>query len=259
MNFLHFFLINLIFIPIINCSVRCHTGTKYVKTRKFIKNELMNQNSVVIVTDYSTFQNSTRESDDKSFIKFLYASTNFEVPIVFVNKTKNNDMFIIKFHSNMVSYSNFGLEIISEDVKKNNGLNRENCADEKLNMKHWRIKSELSFCLAMYSCHIFTFSNRNDIKKELIFLTDEHFNISLSQAFISSKNFERKKLTFLEFDQQGFCICDDVLNYINDCKIKEKKINLFNFIVPVLVLIIVILIIFEIHEYIAKKKRVSTG
>lgn len=248
-----FFILSLV--QIINGSVRCSGGTKSVRTRQIIKSELKNQNSIYFVTDYA-FLNESGSVNEYPFVKLLILSANFDVPIMFINFS---DAFLLKIYSNVVTFSSTLPNVLGVNQKLKISLKNEMCSKNNFNVKEWIVKSNVSFCFAMFACHISSIDNQPSIRKELIFLSNTQLNQSTLQLVESGSSFfKRKFLSFIEFDNKGFCICDDgLLNYINDCV--EEKADLSNMYVllTILVFMVTVFIVFEIHERMARKRRVT--
>jgi hypothetical protein len=216
-----------------------------VRTRQFIRTELSYQSSVYFVTDYATAKENI--TTNEPFVKFFQASKSFFVPILFIN---TSDSFTIKFHSNLVSHNTAKVNITMIDLKRGSFLNNEKCAKSDLTVKEWIINSEVLFCFAMFACHV---QPSGEIEKELIFLMNDQFNRSIIKNFETSNYFKRKSLSFDEFEYKGFCICDYVTTYINECAIEvnDKLSNMYS-IISGIILFLTIFVVLHVYDKITK-------
>jgi hypothetical protein len=247
-------LIFLYFCQKISCRVNCSPEKKYVKNRKLIKTTLREKTPVYFMLDYAVFNETSINKKGNFLIKVFNTTEKFWFPFL-MTKDQKLGHYSFKAFSNRNGYITNGLNMTEVNENSKNAyksfLEREKCSEEKIKVKKFVVNSSESFCFAFISCHIEATKNNEDysITKSLIFLVNRNLNQSYNLN-LYAKNFIYKNVKFPEFDEKGFCVCDDLLYYMNDCQ-EDKLFTLFNFFL-ILGVIVLFYVINEIYHKINK-------
>lgn len=212
------------------CSAICSMDSKFVKIRKMMRKDLNLGNSIFVVTDYLIFNQSLVSRKMPSFIRLMYLSTSYDTPIIIV-KQKLRNGYMVKINSNMASLTStvhFNRTQTGDFVRN---LEYENCIENLIDTEEWTLKSKVSFFIMMMACHIEPSENPGiyTVSQRLIFVMDENFASTEYDDLENIKGLERKNVRFPEFDKDGLCICEDIINYTNDCPPEEVINDSLNF------------------------------
>lgn len=178
--------------------------------------------SIDILTDYASEDETLR---DDFFLKFLIFQKNVShLPLV-IGERKNG-MIDLKFYSNR-SFSvhmdlNCSKVIIAKDPKK---FEEKNCMDKNnIRMDGLLIKMKDPLCVKIFACHLEKNRGTIRISQRIIFLMSFGMDYELCHE---NENLKWQKLKIFEFEIQGFCICDHLEYYMNDCHETERDLNYF--------------------------------
>jgi hypothetical protein len=210
----------------------------------------MDEKPVYLVTDFAIFNRSNNLNRSKIFL--FYPSEIFKFPIL-ITKSDSKASELENFYKMKAAMKKHKIhrtnlfEILKTDDQQNISVEKfmenQKCSNEKVDVKRFVVNSSESFCIVLTAYHIQQTSfSINSISKNLIFLMDQNFNQSAENFDV--RNFIRENLEFSEFDEKGFCICDELLNYINECSYDENA-HCFNFFL-IIGLIILFYVISEI-------------
>lgn len=235
----------------INCSVRCSENSKSVQERQLMRKALNNGNSFFAITDYAVLDESVNISGVPEVVRLIHLSKGYHVPILFIKYRNEQNTFMVKMFSNMVTFTSTEQRIKVDSSPSNlkEFLNSEKCIEIVSNIA-WHVQSKNSFLIVMIACHMSPSKNPGQYltEKKLIFLTDENFNRSIIENFDAKKSLKRKFLEFSEFDSKGFCICDGLANYVNDCPREENIKGDFKIVILFVIFIAAVLILFKIYQ-----------
>lgn len=102
----------------------------------------------------------------------------------------------------------------------------------------------------LFACHLNKSEQKKsfDIERKIIFFTDNVENFKN----LNTIGTKRKHLKFDEFDKTGFCICDELNYYLNNCKEIKKETNCDGYII-IGIFIAIFLIVFWMHGFLTKE------
>lgn len=236
-----------------NCSFERHKIYERDQMRIKVMNCVVN-----FITDYEFLH---IESQNEPFFERLSEpGIEFHSPIYMFQCPGESDGSFYTILNPRHNYQAFEGKSIKFIEKRWNGkfnLGSENqCSNNLIEKKIWISQSNFDtpICLMLFNCHVEKTDTQGfyDIKKEIIFYVNKSFNDSMIQNCIDKIGLKRKFLKFDEFDQQGWCVCDELTYYLNDCKeIKWDFTPLINVIIFVIAFILMMIAI-EIFNYLKK-------
>lgn len=212
-------------IKISYAEVNCNTSKSFVRQREHLRTWIKDFGSIYTIVDYAILKNFSNKPPHA-----FHFITNFEVDlripaVILINSDKNFEMFAVSSKSNDA----FGnLNLISRTVHVNpDFLQSEECASfNPLTAVHFLDNWSESHCFALWTCKISTTSQENtiyEVTNELIIWTNKAHNRSMINRYISGGNVTRKFVKFSEFDEEGFCVCEKMQRYLNDCHDVETE------------------------------------
>jgi hypothetical protein len=132
----------------------------------------------------------------------------------------------------------------------------EKCTNENLITEKWIYPLNDSFFLAIFACEVKLEKLAHKTKKKLILIVDQNFN----DRMLHDRNFvnqiKLKGLKFAEFEEQGFCVCDQASFYFNNCR-HDLGSHIFLTLILIFAMVIISYIIFELFSSLRSGRRVG--
>jgi hypothetical protein len=238
--------------------VHCDFSDRYKKIREDVRAWIDSHGSIYAIVDYTVLVNASKGYLENN-VKFL---TQFDItlksPVIafFNSKHLSYEMFIYSSEGNIgIAYLNFTPYTIET---KTEFLKDDDCASKFQPMAiYWMDSWNDPHCFLLFACEVHKSKDPKRsymVKKKLIILTDNQHNQSMVNFYISKNNYTRKYAKFDEFTSRGFCVCDDIKFYLEECgqqknkdaedpKVKELKYQ-FGII---LLTFIVLFVVYEIY------------
>jgi hypothetical protein len=236
----------------ISCSVKCFEDENFAIIRKRInlhfKGHNKNHNSIYFVADYAIL-NETLSAKTQPKINTFYSTISLRFPIFMPKYTEIIDFYVLNVYLDNAGYFSDAFHIKEISEPSNSAYSKivenDKCSDEKVFVKKFLTDSIDSFNIALTACHFEPLKKPGsfNITKNLILFVNQNF--TQSEKF-DAKNYIHRNFEYPEFDKKGFCLCDDLLIYINDCH-DEEKFLLYNLvlIIGIIILLFVVYVIFQ--------------
>jgi hypothetical protein len=183
--------------------------------KNFMRNMIQNNGSVNFASDYVFLREE--KSYERKILQHLRHPINNYIRLHFVEiyGMVNTINFMLYYTDEIVSYRSYDVKVDMEFLKE------ENCV-ENIEIVAWKIPSKEPFCLMILACHVTRGSIENsfNVQKRLLFIADEKFNYSTLNSSLIGFDYKPSTSTFVDlYLGEGFCMCDYLKEYFNECKI----------------------------------------
>jgi hypothetical protein len=185
--------------------------------RSHMKNVVKNYGSINFASDY--FFLHEEMSYSRKILQHLkhppYDLNWFH--LIQIYGAKNRIYFKLYSTDEIVDYTPFHVKV---NMKF---LSHENCV-HNIETVGWQISSKEPFCVVILACYVAPsiLEESYEIRRRLIFITDENFNSSTLNSSLIGLNYKSKNTTFSNiYFSSGFCMCDYIDEYLNGCKIDD--------------------------------------
>ncbi|KAG5669250.1 hypothetical protein PVAND_017142 [Polypedilum vanderplanki] len=229
MKSLIFAFISTTFIICATSKVICNNTTKFLQNRSFIRNTIKNNTSIFFIVSYEILDESL--INDRYEHLFARKRKFYQVPMmIFESPIYSNifDILIPNGKETIYFYQNVLHKSPVETISKIFLYGQDSCdKNEKIEMYQLLKTSNLSGCSHLFfTCRVSKTENFGilNVKKQILVLTKGEIKLSdsdINECLKKGKKIENPD--FLEFDSHGFCICDDLEFYLNDCSDEIKK------------------------------------
>ncbi|KAG5671274.1 hypothetical protein PVAND_001480 [Polypedilum vanderplanki] len=247
-------------------KVHCRKTYDLVTSREKILNTLDRNTSVNFIVDFAVLnENLLLELYEKMMAR---EDQIFKEPINIIEVYKNFYYFVVKLDSSRFQHLS---KILNSKkyfmfIDQNLLIPNKNCINDGKNIKVYQMFSysnSTGCSMIMQSCKVTkenTTSEKYEISKEILITTKGQKMLTFLDIMRCTVNgIKMRNLTFQEFYVKGFCICDYLEYYLNDCPeeiVKKEKIDLTILsIVSFFGVVTLILIIIDIYECIIEQNE----
>lgn len=215
-----------LFAKFITAKVICDFSDRFIKIREDVREKISSNGLIYAIVDYVVLKNFS-EGYPIDNLKFL---TNFEIDlkipavVTYSARAHYHEMYIYSSHGDIgIGYLNFTTHTL--DIS-HEFLNEDECSGlNPSNTIHWTDDWSDPHCFLLFVCEVRKPSQTlpYGVRRKIIILTDRMHNRSKINSYMLRNNYTRKFVEFSEFGSRGFCICDDINFYLNDCTEKENQ------------------------------------
>lgn len=237
-----------------HAKVNCSNNQKFVDIREHLRGFIDVFGSFYTIVDFLVLKNYSKIPPKSSHLNNLEFLVNFDIPLTvppllaFNSKTHLYEAIIF---SNQKSPTIGSLNVTYGTLDfYREFLKSEQCTFEipqhaTLLKDNW----EDPHCFLMFACKLFKSPKGYKIKKQILILADQEHNRTTINRYLSRKDYIQRFLNFTEFgEHHGWCMCDKLAYYINDCNHFNNVENLEMMLPHFGVILLTLIALFLTHE-----------
>lgn len=215
-----------------NAKFDCITTPRLKGIRKLFKVLIRNNKAVDIITSYATLSNYSQEPLEILKFTEMPASTQYLPPVLSEKHDNTYDLDSFpekrkrfKVNLNFTSQYFYTHQSVIENAK---------CSDNGILVsKVLFFEYNISTIIKMQTCFLTKTPNTSIVVKEKRFLymiNSDHDRTNIAEL-LASGDYEQQDFKFDEFDEEGFCMCNFLDLYFEECMMQKafegKNINGF--------------------------------